>query len=93
MSALKNLSLIIESFTDWGKPWLFFKYVIENPNIIENEITAFSKIYQEASKFELWNYPDLIIGVNNATQYLKDHTALSEKSIKQIVNAISYEWK
>lgn len=65
----------------------------ENPNITKNESTTFSKIYQEASKFELWNYPDLTNGVNNATRYLKEHTALSEESIKQIVNAISYEWK
>ena len=90
---MKNLSLIIESFSDWGKPWTFYKFVTENPNITKYEIDFFSKIYNEAAEFGLWNYSDLNIGVKNASRYLIQNTELSEKSIKQIINAISYEWK
>ena len=90
---MKNLSSIIESFSDWGKPWTFYNYVTENLNISQSEINIFSIHYQEASKFELWNYSDLTIGAKNSQNYLTNHTELSEKSIKQIVNAISYEWR
>lgn len=90
---MKNIKLIIENFTDWGKPWTFYEYVINNSNVSEIEKTNFSKIYNEASEFELWNFSDLTVGVENSSKFLKENTNLSEKAIKQIVNAIAYEWR
>ncbi len=90
---MKSIKLIIENFTDWGKPWTFYEYVINNSNVSEIERIKFSKIYNEASKFELWNFSDLIVGVENSSKFLKENTSLSEKAIKQIVNAIAYEWR
>jgi hypothetical protein len=90
---MKSITLIIENFTDWGKPWTFYEYVINNSNVSEIERINFSKIYKEASKFELWNFSDLTVGVENSSKFLKENTNLSEKAIKQIVNAIAYEWR
>jgi len=90
---MESVSLIIEGFNDWGKPWTFYQYVINNPQISEEEKNEFLKIYKEASKFELWNFPDLAEGSKNSTKYLEARTRLSEKAIRQIVNAIAYEWK
>ena len=90
---MDNVSLIIESFNDWGKPWTFYKYVINNPKISEDEKNEFSKIYKDASEFELWNFPDLSEGAKNSTLYLKKNTPFTDEAIKQIVNAIAYEWK
>ncbi len=90
---MSNLSQIIENFSDWTKPWSFYKFVINNQDIGEIEKILFSKLYAEASKFELWNFPDLIVGAENSKTYLENNTDLSTKAIRQIVNAIAYEWK
>lgn len=90
---MDNVSLIIESFNDWGKPWIFYRYVINNPQISKEEKNEFKKIYKQASDFELWNFPDLAEGAKNSTKYLEANTNFSEKAIKQIVNAIAYEWR
>jgi hypothetical protein len=90
---MKNITLIIENFTDLGKPWTFYEYVINNSNVSEIEKINFSKIYNEASKFELWNFSNLAVGAENSSVFLKENTNLSEKAIKQIVNAIAYEWR
>lgn len=90
---MKNITLIIENFSDWGKPWTFHEYVINNSNVSEIERINFSKIYKEAAKFELWNFSDLSVGAENSSKFLKESTNLSEKAIKHIVNAIAYEWR
>lgn len=89
----KNLLQIIENFSDWGKPWTFYKSIMENPNINDSEKKFFSKIYSDASKYELWNYSDLTIGAKNSRKFLKNNTDLNEITINQIVNAIAYEWR
>ncbi|MES2811298.1 MAG: hypothetical protein V4670_02405 [Bacteroidota bacterium] len=90
---MKNITLIIESFTDLGRPWTFYEYVINNSNVSEEEKNDFSKIYNEAAKFELWNFSDLTLGCENSKTFLKANTNFSEKAIMQIVNAIAYEWR
>jgi len=88
---IRNITLIIESFSDWEKPWTFYNFVINNSNISEIEKNNFSKAYQEASKFELWNFTDLNIGIENSKAFLKHNTGYTENAIKQIINAIAYE--
>jgi len=90
---MDNLSQIIESFAGLGRPWTFYKYVINNPQISEEEKNEFLKIYKDASEFELWNFSDLSEGAKNSTLFLKTNTQLSDEAIKRIVNAIAYEWK
>lgn len=90
---MDNVSLIIESFNDWRKPWTFSQYVINNPQISKEEMNEFLKIYKDASEFELWNFSDLSEGATNSTLYLKKNTQFTDEAIKRIVNAIAYEWK
>lgn len=90
---MDSVSLIIESFNDWGKPWTFYEFVMNNSQISEKEKDEFSNIYKDASEFELWNFSDLSEGIKNSTLFLKTNTQLSNEAIKRIVNAIAYEWK
>ena len=90
---MDNISLIIESFNDWGKPWTFYEFVMHNSQISEKEKDEFSNIYKNASEFELWNFSDLSEGAKNSTLFLKTNTQLSDEAIKRIVNAIAYEWR
>ena len=90
---MKHLSHIIENFSDWSKPWTFYKSILNNTELNDAEKEFFSKIYKKASNYEIWNYSDLTIGAKNSRFFLRNNTDFSEKTIKQIVNAIAYEWK
>jgi len=90
---MDNVSLIIESFNDWGKPWTFYEFVMKNSQISEKEKDEFLNTYRNASEFKLWNFSDLAECSKNSTKYLESNTRLSEKAIRQIVNAIAYEWR
>ncbi|WP_231464332.1 MULTISPECIES: hypothetical protein [unclassified Pedobacter] len=90
---MKNLTQIINNFSDWEKPWTFYKSIMDNSNITEIEKEFFSKVYKEASQYELWNFTDLKKGAENSRQFLKKNTNFDQKAVNQIVNSIAYEWR
>jgi deoxyadenosine/deoxycytidine kinase len=91
--AVKNLDKIIQHFNNWSHPWTFKDYVINHDTIKKEECEYFLKAWKTAMEFEDWNHPDLAKGCEVTMKKLRKKFDFDEKSIKQIVNAVSYEWK
>lgn len=90
---MKELEDIIESFNDWSKPWIFYKFIINNNKIPSDQKNYFKQLYKEVSEFKLWNNSDLNVSINNCTALLTEKSNLRQKSIDQIINTIAYEWR
>lgn len=88
MKALENKIL---QFDNWSQPWTFKKTIEDTLN--ENELNLFKEICVKAGNVQLWNYSNLLVGCSNSERFLKENYNLSEKTIVNIVRALSYEWK
>jgi hypothetical protein len=88
---LKNIEKAILEF-DGKRASIFLNHVKNHENLNEEEKELVNKIWNEASKFELWNHKDLNVGVKKSIQYIIDKYAMDMKACKKMVAAISYEW-
>ena len=90
---MKNIELIILSFNDWGKPWTFYDFIINNNSLSEEESILFKELWIKASNLKLWDYKDLKQGSQKSQQYIKDNYPLSDEVAILISRAISYGWR
>ena len=89
---MKNLEDIILSFHS-SHVWEFYKFVVDNKNLNQQEKNLFDEIWEKAGAYELWNFSDLALGSKISSSFIRKKYDLSEEVIAKIVCALSYSWK
>jgi len=87
-----NIDEAIDSFLTWNKPWLFLDAV---RSLLEGkDIELFNAAWAAVIDEGNWQQSDLALCGQIANARVREEfPMLSEKAIKAIVRAASYEWK
>lgn len=90
---IKKLEDRIVSFDNWSQPWTFYEFVSNDETLTELEINLFNEIWRTAGDFKFWNNSDLILGCKASQMFIAKQYDLTDKSITNIIRALSYQWE
>ena len=94
MVATSTVNSVIEAFTNWQQPWVFYPYLIGHANCGEDERKAIEAIWSTACNKEHWLAGTLQESSVRAKQAIaKAFPWLSAGALQQIINGAAYQWR
>lgn len=88
---MTNLDKQILSFSDWEKPYDFFKSVAAK--LDEEDLKTFEEICNKTSDTNYWREADIVLACKAAHTFIRNNYKLDDSAIGPIVRAISFQWK
>lgn len=95
MERYRTLVLEIEKFESWEQPWRFYEVFSTSPSLDADAREMLYTIWLAAIENPSWRMSnDLEASCSLADARLKsDFPWLSEQARRQLVNAVSYQWR
>ena len=90
---MKTLEQKILEFENWSQPWTFHDFIIADNTLSSVDLQLFKEIWKKAGDFQFWNNADLQLCAEKSRTFIADNYELGDQSIKNIVLALSYQWK
>lgn len=95
MELHQTLVLAIERFEGWEQPWIFYEVLSASPSLDAEAREMLYTIWIAANEYPSWRMSnDFEASCFLADARLKsDFPWLSEQARRQLVNAVSYQWR
>jgi hypothetical protein len=84
----------LESFTEWGKPWLFIDNALGIPGLSEQDREAIRVVWAEAINEQNWQSDNLETHTAAADRRLQIKCPwLTPLAREEVIRAASYQWR
>lgn len=94
MGQFSQINAVIEAYTDWARPWLFYDSVVAIERLADDERSLITAIWSEGSDERHWLDGASSNGSASAELALEQSfPELSAKARGRVVRAAAYQWK
>ncbi len=94
MGQFSQINAVIEAYTDWARPWMFYDSVVAIERLADDERSLITAIWSEGCNERHWSDGSLPEGSAAAELALEQSfPALSAKARSRVVRAAAYQWK